>query len=165
MGNLAGMSRTRDPFANFERMRRQIDELFGDAWTRAGLAQRRTGFRPRVDVYYSDSADDRPKAVIKADLAGVASGDVSIEVRGHTLVITGERKARDAEGRVYQQIEIESGPFRREIQLGVEVVAEEARATYEDGILRVEVPLATPDQGRQVPISDRPSAEGGGPSQ
>ncbi len=151
--NLARMARTRDPFANFERMRRQIDELFGDAWTRAGLAQRRTGFRPRVDVYYSDSAGDRPKAVIKADLAGVATDDLNIEVRGRTLVISGERKARDTEGRVYQQIEIESGPFQREIQLGVEVVAEEARAAYEDGVLRIEVPLATPGEGRQVPIT------------
>jgi HSP20 family protein len=151
------MSRTRDPFANFERMRRQIDELFGDAWTRAGLAQRRTGFRPRVDVYYSDAGDDHPTAVIKADLAGLATEDLSIEVRGRTLVISGERKARDAEGRVYQQIEIESGPFRREIQLGVEVVAEKARATYDDGVLRVEIPLATRDETRQVPI-DAPSA-------
>jgi HSP20 family protein len=159
------MSRTRDPFANFERMRRQIDELFGDAWTRAGLAQRRTGFRPRVDVYYSDSPHDRPKAVVKADLAGVATDEVSIEVRGRTLVITGARKARDAEGRVYQQIEIESGPFRREIQLGAEVVANEARATYDDGILRVEIPLARPDEGRHVPINDPSSAESGGPGQ
>src|SRR2546423_10097360 len=142
------MSRTRDPFANFERVRRQIDELFGDAWTRAGLSQRRAGFRPRVDVYYS--GDERPKAVIKADLAGIATEDLNIEVRGRMLVITGERKARDAEGRVYQQIEIESGPFQREIQLGVEVVAEEARATYDDGVLRVEIPLATPGEKRQV---------------
>jgi len=152
------MSRTRDPFANFERMRRQIDELFGDAWSRAGLSQRRTGFRPRVDVYYCD--DNPPKAIIKADLAGVATEDVNIEVHGRTLVISGERKARDAEGRVYQQIEIESGPFQREIQLGVEVAVEDARATYEDGILRIEVPLTTPGEGRQVPITDSPSAEG-----
>jgi HSP20 family protein len=158
------MSQTRDPFANFERMRRQIDELFGDAWSRAGLAQRRTGFRPRVDVYYSDSGDDRPTAVIKADLSGVATEDLSIEVRGRTLVISGERKARDAEGRVYQQIEIESGPFRREIQLGVEVVSDKARATYEDGILRIEIPLATPGQGRQVPIEGPPAGESGEPS-
>jgi HSP20 family protein len=156
------MSRTRDPFANFERMRRQIDELFGDAWTRAGLAQRRPGFRPRVDVYYSDTGD-RPRAVIKVDLAGVATEDLSIEVRGRTLVISGERKARETEGRVYQQLEIESGPFQREIQLGVEVQAEQARATYEDGVLRVEVPLAAPAAGRQVPIDDPESTEGGPP--
>jgi HSP20 family protein len=153
------MSRTRDPFANFERMRRQIDELFGDAWTRAGLSQRRAGFRPRVDVYYSNSGD-RPHAVIKADLAGVATDDLSIEVRGRILVISGERKARDPEGRVYQQIEIESGPFQREIQLGVEVIAEEARATYEDGVLRVEVPVAPADEGRRVPIDEPPESDG-----
>ena len=146
------MSRTRDPFGNFERMRRQIDELLGDAWTRTGLSpQRRTGFRPRVDVYYR--GDDRPKAVVKADLSGISTEELNIEVRGRTLLISGQRKARDAEGRVYQQIEIESGPFQREIQLGIEVVAEEARATYEDGILRIEVPLAPAGEGRQVPIS------------
>jgi HSP20 family protein len=149
------VSRTRDPFSNFDRMRRQIDELFGDAWTRAGLApQRRAGFRPRVDVYYCD--DERPKAVIKADLAGVSAEDLSIEVRGRTLVITGARRSRDAEGRVYQQIEIESGPFQREIQLGVEVLADQARASYEDGILRVEIPLVTEAESRRVPISGQP---------
>ena len=152
------MSRQRDPFTNFDRVRRQIDELFGDVWTRAGLAQQRAGFRPRVDVYYC--GEDRAKAVIKADLAGVSAGDISIEIHGRTLVISGERKARDAEGRVYQQIEVESGPFQREIQLGVEVIAEEARATYEDGILRVEVPLAAPGEGRQIPITESQPGEG-----
>ena len=61
----------RDPFANFERMRRQIDELFGDCWERAGLVRGSAGFRPRVDVYY---CGDPPVAVIKAELAGVDTG-------------------------------------------------------------------------------------------
>jgi HSP20 family protein len=145
------MSPTRDPFANFDRMRRQIDELFGDVWSRTGLAPNRRAFSPRVDVYY---CGDPPKAVIKADLAGVNPDEVNLEVRGRVLVISGERRARDTEGRVYQQIEIGHGPFQREIQLGVDVVADEARATYEDGMLRVELPLADPREGaRQVRIS------------
>src|SRR5204862_7729954 len=99
------MSRTRDPFANFDRMRRQIDELFGDAWTRAGLApQRRPGFRPRVDGYYCGT--ERPKAVVKADLAGVSAEDLNIEIRGRTLVISGERKARGAASRTDQPVAI-----------------------------------------------------------
>jgi HSP20 family protein len=113
---------------------------------------------PEAEIYYCGT--ERPKAVVKADLAGISAEDVSIEIRGRSLVISGERKARDAEGRVYQQVEIESGPFQREIQLGAEVVAEEARATYEDGILRVEVPLATPGEGRQIPISGSVPGEG-----
>jgi HSP20 family protein len=154
------MARTRDPFANFDRMRRQIDELFGDAWGRAGLgAQRRVGFRPRVDVYYC--GDERPLAVIKADLAGIDSEHLNIEVRGRTVVISGDRPARDAEGRVYQQIEVESGPFLREIQLGADVVAEQARATYEDGVLRVEIPLAAPEQARQIQVEGPADGEDG----
>jgi HSP20 family protein len=145
------VSRQRDPFGNFERVRRQIDELFGDVWTRTGLSHpRRVGFTPQVDVYYYG---DPPKAVIKADLAGIESADLSIEVRDRVLVISGERKARDTEGRVYQQIEVEHGRFHREIQLGAEVDAGSARATYENGILRVELPVAQPGESRQVPIS------------
>ena len=60
------MGADRDLFANFERMRREIDELFGDVFERTGLRGR--GFSPPVDVYY---ADDPPRAVVKADLAGV----------------------------------------------------------------------------------------------
>jgi HSP20 family protein len=112
-----------------------------------------------VDVYY---CGDPPKAVVRVDLAGVALEDVSLEVRGRVLVIYGERKVHDAEGRVYQQLEVEQGPFQREIQLGVDVVADQARATYEDGILRVELPVADSQQARQVPISlrDEESSDG-----
>ena len=148
------MTPPRDPFANFERMRRQIDELFGDVWTRAGLSPHKRAFSPRVDVYYSG---DPPKAVVRVDLAGVALEDVNLENRGRVLVISGERKPDDTEGRVYQQLEVEQGPFRREIQLGADVIADQARATYEDGILRVELPVAAGQEEatRHVPISAR----------
>ena len=69
----------------------------------------RRAFSPRVDVYYYG---DPPKAVIKADLAGVDPNEVNLEVRGRALIISGERRPRDTEGRVYQQIEIEHGPVR-----------------------------------------------------
>jgi len=81
--------------------------------------------------------------------------NVSLEVRGRTLIISGQRGASDTEGRVYQQIEIEQGPFVREIQLGMDVDAERARATYEDGILRVRLPISEPgSERRQVPIKE-----------
>ena len=136
------MSSQRDLFANFERMRREIDELFGDVFERrAGLRGR--GFSPAVDVYY---VDDPPRAVVKADLAGVDIQDVGLEIRGRQLLIAGERRPAEASGRLYQQIEIPNGPFRRVVELGAEVVADEARASYEDGMLEVEIPLARPDQ-------------------
>ena len=99
--------------------------------------------------------DDPPRAVVNADLSGVEIGDVALEIRGRQLLIAGERRPADASGRLYQQIEIENGPFRRLVELGAEVVAEEARASYEDGILEVEIPLARPDRTvRRVPIEE-----------
>jgi HSP20 family protein len=151
------MPRERDPFANFERMRRQIDEIFGDVFERSGIAPRR-GFSPAVDVYF---CGDPPVAIVKADLAGVSPDDVSIEVRGRQLVIAGERRAQESEGRLYQQIEIAHGPFRRIVELGADVQADAAKATYEDGMLRIEIPIAAPeDVVRQIRVQSR---EGGSP--
>jgi HSP20 family protein len=93
--------------------------------------------------------------VVKADLSGIDITDVALEIRGRQLLIAGERRPAEAAGRLYQQIEIEHGPFRRLVELGAEVVAEAARASYEDGMLEVEIPLARPEQSvRRVPIEE-----------
>ena len=146
------MARDRDLLVNFERMRREMDELFGSVWGAGGPLSRRpqTGFSPRVDVYY---CGEPPKAIIKVDLAGVSLDSIGLEVVGRDLVISGERPIQETEGRVYQQVEIQAGPFRRVIELNADPVAEEARATYDDGILRVELPLrARAATSRSVPI-------------
>jgi HSP20 family protein len=142
----------RDLAFNFERMRREMDELFDDVWGAGRLARRRrAAFAPRVDVYYCGS--EEPKAIVKAELAGVRPDSVNLEIAGRDLVISGERPVQETEGRVYQQLEIESGPFRRVVRLNADVVAERSRATYEDGVLRVELPLRAADEAtRRVPI-------------
>jgi HSP20 family protein len=144
------MAGPRDLRVNFERMWREMDELLGDPfaeqWSRQTRAQ--MGFSPRVDVYY---CGDEPRAVVKADLAGVDIDTVALELAGRELVITGERPVAETEGRVYQQVEIEAGPFRRVVELGADVVADRARARYEDGVLRIELPLAG-QVSRRVPI-------------
>jgi HSP20 family protein len=143
----------RDPFADFARMRREMDELLGDFWDQAGYQTRRKtiAFVPRVDVYYC--GDDGPqKAIVKVELPGIELEAVNLEVQGRALVISGERPVRDTEGRTYQQVELPSGPFRRIVELSVDVDADDAQATYEDGILRVELPVRIEAAARQVPI-------------
>jgi HSP20 family protein len=134
-------------------MRREMDQMMGDSWGRSGYANRRTtGFSPNVDVYYC--GDPQQRAVVKVDLAGVELADVSIEVSGRRLAIVGGRPVQETEGRVYQQVEIPSGPFRRIVELQVDVEAERATAKYEDGILRIDLPLRDPsDSTRRVPIA------------
>ncbi len=120
-------------------------------WSRTRYVTRRSsGFSPNVDVYY---CGDPQRAIVKVDLAGVELSQVGIEVSGRQLAIVGERHVQETEGRVYQQIEIPSGRFRRVVELQVEVDAESASATYEEGILRIELPLRDPNETtRQVPI-------------
>jgi HSP20 family protein len=122
----------RDVFVSFERVRP------------------RTGFAPAVDVYY---ADDPPTAVVSVEVAGADPDALSLEVKGRELVVSGVRRAGQPEGRLYQQLEIAYGPFRRTVALGADVDPEGARATYDDGILRVELPLVAKDpRARSVPI-------------
>lgn len=144
------MPSEKDLFANFERMRREIDELFGDVFGRSALV-RQTGFTPHVDVAY---VGDPPRSVlIHAELAGVDPAHVALEIRGRRLVIAGERRGTDSTDCNYQQVEIEHGLFRREIELGTDVDPARARASYENGILRVEVPVVLPDeQVRSIPV-------------
>jgi HSP20 family protein len=152
----------RDLFANFERMRREMDELFGDVFERTGLGARRSGgFSPAVDLFYEG---DPPRAVVHAELAGIDPTEIALEVEGRELVIAGHRRPAESEGRLYQQLEIDFGPFRRVIPLGADVAAGEARATYRDGILRVELPLVRPGgRSHSVPIEvpDEPGRLGG----
>jgi HSP20 family protein len=121
------------------------------AWARTTYVSRRSrGFTPNVDVYY---CGDPQRAVVKVDLAGVSLDEVGIEVGNRQLAIVGERQLQEAEGRVYQQVEIPSGPFRRVVELQVEVDPQQATANYEDGVLRIDLPLRDPTETtRRVPI-------------
>jgi HSP20 family protein len=140
----------RDLFANFDRMRREMDELFGDVFERTGLSRRRTGFSPAVDVAYTA---DPPRAIVTAELAGVDIDELELEIQGRKLILAGRRGPAGVDGDVYQQVEIERGPFRRIVELGVDVRADEAKARYEDGMLRVELPLVEGQTGsRTVPV-------------
>ncbi len=154
----------RDLFAGFGRTRREVDALFGDALERA--LTRRGGFAPRVDVLY---ADDPPRAIVEAELAGIDTAELSLQVEGRVLVLSGVRRPRwggapeaGAAARVFQQLEIEHGRFRRAVELGADVEADAAKATYEDGILRIELPLVRDEsRPRRVPVSVPGQPDGG----
>lgn len=147
----------RDLFANFERMRREMDELFGDVFERTGLGRKRAGFSPAVDVIY---ASDPPRAIVTAELAGIDVDELELELQGSQLILAGHRRPATADGEVYQQVEIEHGPFRRVVELAADVVADGAKAEYQDGILRVELPLVqSEERSRTVAIEIGPRPE------
>jgi HSP20 family protein len=146
------VSSDRDLFANFERMRREMDELFGGDLVGGGPGglSHRGAFSPAVDVYY---VADPARAIVRAELAGVRAAEIELEISGRELIIAGHRRSPDSEEeRLYQQLEVQHGPFRRVVSLGADVDADAAKASYEDGMLTVELPITAPAGSRTVPI-------------
>jgi HSP20 family protein len=57
------------------------------------------------------------------------------------LIVSGERKRPQVRGRVYQQMEIEVGPFQRQVRLAEDVDPSRATASLEQGVLTIELPV------------------------
>jgi HSP20 family protein len=93
------------------------------------------------------------------ELPGVDPASLNLEVGERTLVVSGERARPKVDGYVYQQMEIEYGPFQRQVRLSEDVDASAASARYEQGMLTVRLPVAEhppPGAGRWVIEVRRP---------
>lgn len=138
---------------DIDKLRSEIDELFADLWQLPRFAGFRTGFRPQIDCML---ADDPPRLVVIADLAGVDPDDVELLVGGRELRLAGERARPSTDGIRYQQMEIDYGPFERAVALPADVDVDQAEARYERGLLIVTLPLAqAPPPQAQVSIEVR----------
>ena len=77
-----------------------------------------------------------------AELAGVDTDQLDLQIQGRTLILSGRRRPAAVEGGVYQQVEIERGYFRRDRSSSApRYMPRQAKARYEDGMLRIELPL------------------------
>ena len=131
----------------------EIDELFADLWQVSRLSGLRHGFRPQLDCFRTD---DPPLFTVVVDISGIDPAGVNVTAAGRTLTIAGERRREECEGRVYQQMEVEYGPFERVVQLPEDVDLSEADAQYERGLLTISMPIAPkPAAAQRVPIEIR----------
>jgi HSP20 family protein len=115
-------------------------------------------FRPNMDVYYSKAAG---AMIVELELAGVDPDSVRLEAHDRVLRVRGQRVHRSAADKVYQQMEIPYGPFERRVHLPLEVDANEATAQFEDGFLRITLPVAPAPEARRIPINQRGGVEDG----
>ena len=137
-------------------LRDEIDELFADLWQVSRLGGLRRGFRPQLDCFRTENP---ATFTVIVDIAGVDPESVNVTTSEGALIISGERRRVRSEGRSYQQMEIEYGPFQRVLQLPGDADAANAEATYEKGLLQVVIPIAKPAaRVRPVPIQVRRDA-------
>jgi HSP20 family protein len=140
---------------DFEHAAEEIEQLFADLWQVFPFSRSlRRGYRPEVDVLLGE---DPPALTVQVELPGVEPEDVQLIASPRALLIAGERR-RPKDGGHYQQMEIDYGPFQRQITLAEDIDPEQATATYERGILTVRLPLAPqPVQRERVSIVVRTS--------
>jgi HSP20 family protein len=137
------MERRRD----FEHAADEIEQLFADLWQVFPFARGfRRGFHPQVDCYRTDD-----EIVVVAELPGIDPRAIQLVAGPLALVIAGERRRPKGCGH-YRQMEIEYGPFQRQVTWDEEVDAEAASATYERGMLRIALPVA-PKQAPQERVT------------
>jgi HSP20 family protein len=143
------MARRRD----INELQSEIAELLADLWQVPRFSGTARGFRPPVDCFRTQ---EPPALHVVVELPGIDRTDVRIDVAGRTLAISGERRRPKQDGAQYQQMELEYGPFQRQVALGEDVDADAATAAYDRGLLRIVLPLApkAPPQVR-VPIEIR----------
>jgi len=118
-------------------LREAMDRLFNDAFTRPldfGLSWQ----APAIDMYQTD--DD---VIVKATLPGTKAEDVQISVTGDRLTIKGEFKEKgEVKEKAYHIREHRYGSFERTLSLPTDIIADKAKAEFEDGILTVTLPKA-----------------------
>jgi HSP20 family protein len=122
-----------------DKLQEEIEELFADLWQVPRFAGLHRGFRPNVDSYHTDEPHE---LTVVIELPGVDPKTLDLVVGERTLIVAGERTRPKVEGRVYQQMEIEYGPFRRQIRLPEDVDPEGAHAHYERGMVTVTLPVS-----------------------
>jgi HSP20 family protein len=101
-----------------------------------------------------DLVETEDNYVLRADLPGVSEGDVKIELDDNVLTISGERKSAHKEAKEgYYRVERAYGSFSRTLKLPEGVDADSISASFDRGVLEVNVPKPEQRKPRRVEIA------------
>jgi len=137
-----------DLFDQFERMRRQMDQLLGEGGGPLGIRSVAAGTYPAINIGASPEQVD-----VYVFAAGMDPGTIDISLQQNLLSVSGERNAHLPEGVQPFRQERFSGGFRRVITLPEDVDADKVSATYRDGVLHISVRRREKVQPRRIEVS------------
>jgi HSP20 family protein len=145
LGYLTGFDN--DAFDQFDRMRRQMDRMFGDWSGPAGIRSLAAGSFPAVNIGVSEQQVD-----IYVFAAGMDPKTLSISLQQNLLTIEGERKIDYPDNVQFYRQERSSGNFRRVLTLPEDVDADKVEARYRDGVLQITVQRREAVRPRQIEV-------------
>ncbi|MBT8372828.1 MAG: Hsp20/alpha crystallin family protein [Deltaproteobacteria bacterium] len=134
-------------FDDLERMRRDMDRLFGQVAGKAYWPVH-AGVFPLVNV-----TEDKDHLYIRSEIPGMKSEEITISAAGRNLTISGERKiASEGENVRYHRREREDGKYSRIIALPSDIQVDKIEAGYSDGILSIKIPKAEEAKPKQIRV-------------
>lgn len=129
------------PFPGFGR-------LFDDVVTHWPASPTR-GLRPAMDI-----VEDDDKLTVRTELPGIPKDDVHIMIEDGVLTVTGEKKSdREEKDQNFHLVERTFGSFHRSITLPTGVEAEKANASFQDGVLVIDIPKSEHSKPRKIQIN------------
>lgn len=140
------------PFGELSSLRSEMDKLwgryFGDKTVSSLFSEE---WNPSVDI-----SETKDKIIIEADLPGLETKDVQINITGNVLTIKGEKAEEKKEKKEqYYRNERWRGSFQRTLSLPVEVKADKAEAKFEKGVLKITLPKVETARSKQIKIQEK----------
>jgi HSP20 family protein len=137
-----------DPFREAVTLQNRVNSLFRNLNEEdAPLAA--ANFVPPVDIY-----EDAEKVVLKVEVPGIDQKDLDVRVEGNTLTVKGERKFEAEEKeKNFHRIERSYGSFFRAFTLPATVETENIKASYNAGVLKLELKKTPEAQPKQIKVN------------
>jgi HSP20 family protein len=104
-------------------------------------------FVPAVDIFESET-----EITLLADMPGVSSENVSIDLHENQLTLSGEVEPLISEKEGYLLQEFETGTFHRQFTLSDRIDQKAITATVKDGVLRLVLPKAEKAKPRKIEV-------------
>ena len=101
----------------------------------------------------ADVVDSKNEVVVRVEAPGISRSDFKLELLGDVLCVRGEKrvdKESDFDG--LHVIQCAYGSFRRNVLLPCEVTADNATATYRDGVLRIVLPKVASAEPQRISV-------------
>lgn len=142
-----------NPFREMEELQRRMSTLFDwSPFRRSTLTDEEAitlpEWAPLVDI-----AEDDKEYLLKVELPEVNRDDVKVTVEGDTLTISGERKAeKEEKGRKFHRVERYYGRFERSFTIPDDADADNVKAEFKDGVLRVHLPKSEKARPKQIEV-------------
>jgi HSP20 family protein len=138
-----------DPFREFSTLQDRMNRLFRDSYGDREEALSTSTFAPPVDVY-----EDEHNITLKIEVPGIDEKDTDVKIENNTLTVHGERKfEKEEKEENFRRVERQYGSFTRQFTLPNTVDPEHVQATYEKGILKIQLAKKAEAKPKQIKIN------------